>query len=505
METDLTGDADKSGLKKKVIGGLAWTSVARIGQQFGWFITTVILARLLTPADFGLIAMIAVFNAIASTFVDSGFSESLIQKQDVDDVDTSSIFYFNIAVAVALWFVLLGIAPYVGRFYSQPELGQLLPWTGLSIILGAFGLVQRKLLTKELKFAADLKATWASIVVGASLAIACAIAGFGVWSLVIKIVATQATYSAALWYLHPWRPKLCFDVERLSRHFPFSSKLLAVKLVDSLFDNIYLIVIGKYYSVDQLGHYRQADSMKQIPVFGFAYSLNRVLFPVFSRIQFERDRIARALRASFKTTCILIAPLMATLIATADPLIPLVLGGDKWRPAIPLFQLLCIVGAFFPVQAANRNVLKAIGRMDLFLRMTIVTKVLLVLTILCTLPFGIYTMIWGHIGHSIVSFFINAWYTGQLFRYGPYAQMIDAIPPILIATVVGFSANTIGSLGFSNDIWRLLTQFVVAGVLYLCCIGCVYFSALRILWREHASKLSKRFIKVSNTSRDNDL
>jgi O-antigen/teichoic acid export membrane protein len=379
-------------LKHKTIGALSWSFFERVGQNGIQFVIAIVLARLLAPAEFGLIAMLAIFMAVAQSFIDSGFGSALIQKQDASYTDECSIFYFNILVSIVAAGILCIAAPWIAEFYNAPILAPLTRALSLNLVINAFGLIQTSLLTKRIDFKLQLKVSIFATFFSGIIGILMAYKGFGVWSLVAQSLSQNLFRTCLLWLVMSWRPSWTFSLKSLRTLFSFGSKLLFSGLLDVLFQNIYLVVIGKLFSPADLGFYSRAKEFSQLPVHNLSSSIGRVTYPVFSSIQNDKNRLRDGVRKTLSMMAILTFPLMIGLMVVAKPLV-IILIGDRWLPSVPYLQLLCIVGLLYPLHAINLNVLKAQGRSDLFLKLEVIKKFNALIAILVTYR-------WGHNGHD---------------------------------------------------------------------------------------------------------
>ncbi|MFC1761262.1 lipopolysaccharide biosynthesis protein [Planctomycetota bacterium] len=423
-------------LKSKTIHGLGWSFLERIGQQGIQFIIGIILARLLLPEQFGLITMLTIFMAIAQTFINSGFGQALIQKKDTTLVDECSIFYFNILVGFLAAGLLCLVAPWIAAFYKQPILTPLTRVLSLNLIINAFGLVQTTLLTRNLDFKTQLKVSVIATALSGTIGVTLALNGFGVWSLVAQSLSANFFRTALLWLFHHWRPAWAFSYASLRIMFAFGSKLLCARLVATIFDNMYLIVIGKMFSAVDLGFYSRAKGIQQLPVMNISATVGRVTFPVFSSVQDDKARLKRGVRKALMTLVMVNFPLMIGLAIVARPLV-LVLLTDKWLPCVPYLQLLCVVGMLYPLHAINVNVLLAQGRSDLNLRLNLLKNTLKVVFLAITWRWGIEAILWGQIVLSLLCYFLNAHYTAILIKYSVQEQVRDLSPYLGVAGIMG--------------------------------------------------------------------
>lgn len=463
-------------LKSKALHALFWSFLERFGQQGIQFVISIILARLLFPEDFGLVAMLAIFMGIAQSFINSGFGQALIQKQVSTRIDECSIFYFNIFVGFLAAGLLCLSAPWIAGFYNQPLLVPLTYALSLNLIINAFGLVQIVLLTKHIDFKTQFKISVVAIAISGTLSVTMAFKGFGVWSLVAQSLSSNFFRTILVWFFNTWRPSLEFSFVSLRNMFAFGSRLLASGLLETVFQNIYLVVIGKLFSPMVLGFYFQGKKIQELPVINISGIVNRVTFPVFSSVQDDKPRLKRGIRKALTLLVMINFPMMIGLAVVAEPLV-LVLLTDKWLPCVPYLQLLCVVGMLYPIHLINLNALKAQGRTDLFLRLEILKKILIVIAIAVTYRWGIIAMIYGQIATSCLAYFLNAYYTGKMLDYPITEQIQDMMPSLTLACIMGTGVYVLKYTSISNDLTLLFAQ-VVAGIVFftiLCFIFRVSF------------------------------
>ncbi len=460
------------GLKSKILHGLFWSFFERMGQQGVQLVISIILARLLLPEQFGLIAMLTIFMAIAQSFINSGFGQALIQKQDTTHVDECSIFYFNILVSFLAAGLMCLAAPWIADFYNQPLLTPLTRVLSLNLIINAFGLVQTTLLTRNIDFKTQMKVSMIATFLSGTIGVTLAFKGFGVWSLVAQSLGNNLFRTVLLWFFNTWRPSLVFSLKAMRVMFGFGSRLLASGLLDTVFRNIYLVVIGKLFSPAALGFYSRGQRIQELPTKSFSSIISRVTFPAFSTIQDDSKRLKRGMRKAVKTMAFVNFPLMIGLAVVAKPLV-LVLLTEKWAPCIPYLQLLCVVGMLLPLHVINLNVLTAQGRSDLFLRLEVLKKILVVIAIAITYRWGIIAMIYGQIILSTLCYYLNSYYTGKLIRYPLKEQVLDFVPYLAMSAVMGFAVYSVQLLPFSSNVVLLVFQ-VLTGVSLYTALSCIF-------------------------------
>ena len=453
------------GLKNKTLHAFFWSFLERIGQQGIQFILSIILARLLLPEQFGLIAMLWIFMAIAQSFINSGFGQALIQKKNVTHIDECSIFYFNILVGFLAAGLLCLAAPWIADFYNQPLLVLLTCTLSLNLIINAFGLVQTTLLTKHIDFKTQLKVSVIATAISGMISVSMALNGFGVWSLVAQSLSSNLFRTVLLWFFNAWRPSLTFSFVSLRGMFAFGSRLLASGLLETVFQNIYLVVIGKLFSPAGLGFYSRAKGLQQLPVSNISTIISQVTFPVFSSVQDDKPRLKRGVRKALTMLVMINFPMMIGLAIVAEPLVLLLLT-EKWAPCIPYLQLLCVVGMLYPLHVINLNVLMAQGRSDLFFRLEILKKILIIIAIAVTYRWSITAMIYGQIVTSCLAYLLNSYYTGKMLDYPITEQIWDLMPSLTLASIMGGGVYALHYTPIDNQSALLLVQIVTGIVLY---------------------------------------
>ena len=452
-------------LKQKTTKGLLWSSVERFSNQGVQFVFSIILARLLSPSDFGIIAMITIFFAIAQSFVDSGFSNALVRKTTRREEDLSTCFYFNIGVGIIAYIVLFLIAPLVANFYNQPILSPIIRITGLGVILNSLCVVQQALFTIKIDFKSQAKITLSATVISGIVGIILAYQGYGIWALVWQGVASSIVRMGLLWFMSKWRPTTGFSKSSFNYLFGYGSKLLASGLLDTIYNNIYPIVIGKFYTPAQLGNYSRALSFAQLPSSNITSILQRVTFPVLSTIQDDMPRLQANYRRLLKLSAFIVFPLMTGLAAVAFPMIRIILT-PKWEGCSLYLQIICFALMWYPVHAINLNLLQVKGRSDLFLRLEIIKKIVGVCIMCITIPLGITAMCIGMVVSSLISLFINTYYTGKLINIGYLKQMKDVLPILIVSLIMGIVVY-ITILFFTSDFTKLIIGIPLGMFIYI--------------------------------------
>lgn len=450
-------------LKKKTVNGIVWSALDRFSTAGINFVFGLVLARLLMPSDYGVIAMLSIFMSVAQSFIDSGFSNALIRKLDRTETDNSTAFYFNIVIGIVCYFILFIAAPYIASFYETPILKDVTRIVGLNLVFNSLAVVQQALLTANIDFKRQSKISLFSAILSGIVGIIMAYFGYGVWALVVQSVGSSFLRMTLLWLTAKWRPRERFSFSSFRYLFGYGSKLLASGLLDTVYNNLYTIVIGKVFSSSQLGLYSRADQLGQFPATNVTGIVQRVTFPVLSSIQNEDDRLAVNYRKMLKLSAFIIFPLMAGLSAVADPLIRVILT-DKWSGAIIFLQIICFALMWYPVHAINLNLLQVKGRSDLFLRLEIIKKIIGVATLCITIPLGLVAMCVGRIVTSLIALVINTYYTGKLINVGYFLQMKDLMPIFVNSLIMAVLCYAV-QIPFENN-WLKLLLALVIGVAY---------------------------------------
>ena len=459
-------------LKQATTKGLFWSSVERFSNQGVQFVFSIILARLLSPSDYGIIAMVTIFFAVAQSFVDSGFSNALVRKTDRVEEDLSTCFYFNIGVGIIAYIVLFLIAPLVANFYNQPILSPIIRITGLGVILNSLCVVQQALFTIKIDFKSQAKITLSATVISGIVGILLAYQGYGIWALVWQGVVSSIVRMGLLWLMSKWRPRTGFSKSSFNYLFGYGSKLLASGLLDTIYNNIYPIVIGKFYNPAQLGNYSRALGWAQLPSANITSILQRVTFPVLSAIQDDSLRLQNSYRRLLKLSAFIVFPLMMGLASMASPLIRVILTA-KWDGCVLYLQILCFALMLYPIHAINLNLLQVKGRSDIFLRLEIIKKIIGVVILIITIPLGITAMCLGMVFSSIICLIVNTYYTSRFIDVGLLTQLKDLRIILINSLVMGGGIYILTSF-IDIEGLKLVMGIVIGFLLYF--IGSFYFS-----------------------------
>ena len=448
-----------------VLPNFFWRLAERFGAQGVALVVSIILARLLVPEVYGTIALVTVFTQILNVFVDSGFGNALIQKKDADDLDFSTVFYFNIAVCLLLYAGVFLAAPWIARFYNDLALTPVVRVLSLTLIISGVKNVQQAYVSRTMQFKRFFFATLGGTIGAAVIGIAMAYFGFGVWALVAQQIFNATVDTLILWITVKWQPKWMFSWQRLKGLFSFGWKLLASSLLDTVYSDLRQLIIGKLYTSSDLAQYNRGKQLPDLLVNNIDTSINSVLLPAMSQVQDDSARVKSMTRRAMKTSTYVIAPIMMGLAFTAEFVIRLLLT-EKWMPCVPFLRIFCITYMFYPVHTANLNAIKAMGRSDLFLKLEIVKKVVGLIVLLSTMWFGVMAMAYSLLFTSITSQIINSWPNKKLLDYSYPEQIRDILPGILLAVLMGCCIYPIQWLGLP-DVVTLLIQVPLGAAIYI--------------------------------------
>lgn len=458
-------------LRDKTVKGTIWSGIDNVAQFGVSFVVSIILARLLSPDDYGLLGIIAIFTAICTSLIGGGFSEALIRKKDAKEEDYSTVFISNLGISLVLYAIIFLCAPAISRFFGRDELVSLIRVASLGIIIGSLAIVQHARLTKRIDFKTQTKITLIASISSGVIGISMALLRCGVWSLVAQTLSSQLFRTVFLWFYNKWVPKLNFSQSSFKELFGFGWKIMVSRLLDTAWQEFYQVVVGKYYSPATLGQYTRAKQFSQLLSKNLTGVIQRVTFPVLSEIQDDRVRMTAAYRQIIKTTMFVTAISSFTLGAVSEPLLYCLIG-PKWHEAATYLPLICIAGSLYPLHAINLNMLAVQGRSDVTLVLEIIKKII-ALVPLCVGAFvGIIPMLYVNLLVGIISFFLNSSYSGKLLGYSSLMQLKDVSLSYGIATVIALSVWFLKYLPISN--WFILPIQIIVGVF-------VFFVTCRIV------------------------
>ena len=422
--------------KRKVISSLVWKFLERGGVQGVQFILSVILARLVSPSDYGIIALLLVFIQIANVFIQTGFSTALVQKKDSDDIDFSSVFFMSLFVASILYIILFFAAPFVAKFYNYSNLIILLRVLSITLFFGAINSIQNAYVSKTMRFKCLFLSNIIAVSISGIIGIIFAYNDFGIWALVFQQLSNIFLSCVVLWFSAKWRPKFVFSFSRLKCLFSFGWKLLCSSLLDVIFKNIYNLVIGKTYSTEQLGVFDRGQQFPKVIATNLDGSIQGVMFPTLSAYNDDVLIVKKICRRAISSSAFILMPCMIGLAAIAKPLVEILLT-DKWLPCVPFMQLSCIAFVFYPIHTANLTAINALGRSDISLKLEVIKKSIAIITLIVTIPLGIYAMAIGQVIQTIIISFINAYPNKKLMDYSYFEQIKDLMPSFILSMTMG--------------------------------------------------------------------
>ena len=452
-------------LKIKTLRGFFWAFFDAIGYQGVQFIVMLILARILEPSEFGLIAMLAIFISLSQSILDSGFASALVQKKNANYLDENSVFYFNLFTGFLIVIILWVAAPAIALFYGETSLIILTKVLSLTIIIDSFGIIQYTLLKKSIDFKKLAVISSISSVIAGIISILMASYNYGVWSLVAYTLFNKLFRLILYWSYNSWRPAFQFSLESLKSMFNYGSNVLFISVLETIFNNLYLIVIGKLFSPTDLGYYSRAKSFQQIPVQNISGIVSRVTFPVFSKIQDDKIRLKKGLKKSISFVALITVPMMVGLHLIAEPLIISLLT-NKWLPAVSYLELLCAIGLTYPLNTVNLNILKAIGETKLLFKLELIKKFFIVIAIFLTYSSGIELMIIGQIIVHSISYLWNLYFVGKLINYKISDQIKELIPTFIISVLMGIIIYSCTFLEINNSFYLLIFQLFLGVIFY---------------------------------------
>jgi len=477
-------------VKEKTINGFLWSFVENFSKQGINFVIGIILARLLLPEEFGLIGMITVFIAVSTSFVNSGFTQALIRKKICTVADYSTVFYFNLITGVLFVIALYFAAPLISNFFNEPILIDIVRVLSLVLIFDSLSLVQRSQLTKRIDFKLQTKLTLIADSISGIIAIIMAYAGFSVWSLVVKQLIARFLYTALIWIYNRWIPSLIFSKGSFKELFGFGSKLLLSGLLDTIFQNIYLIFIGKYFSASALGFYTRADQFKKLPSQNINSTIQRVSYPVLANLQDDPVKLRAMFRKILGVTMYITFILMIGLCVTAQSVV-LTLLGEKWAESISYLQLLALVGVFYPLHSLNLNLLNVFGHSGKFLTLEVIKKFFVIPAIIIGIFYGIDYMIICMIANSMVIFFLNSYWTKSFINYSSLMQLLDILPAFLLSVAMGVFVFSISYFFEFSPLVMLICQVLLGMVFTIFASELIQLKEYLIIKRIIVSNLQK--------------
>ena len=449
-------------LKNKTVKGVAWSAVDNVSQHVVTFVVSVVLARLLTPDDYGLIGIVTIFTLVSQALVNAGFTSALIRKKDATDDDYNTVFIVNLCISLILYFLIYIGAPAIAKFFNRHELIDLVRVTSIGVIIGALALVQQTRLTTCIDFKSQTVITVAASVISGIFGIIMAFLGFGVWALVAQLLSLQIVKTIGLWIVNKWIPKLRFSSNSFHELFGFGWKMMVSSVLDTVWKELYQVVVGKFYTPATLGQYTRSQQFASLFSRNLTSVIQRVTYPVLSNIQNNKERMVSAYRRIIKTTMFVTAISMFFLGAISEPLLYCLIG-PKWHDAAMYLPLICISGSLYPLHAINLNMLQVQGRSDLFLGLEIIKKIIGLLPLVVCVFYGVMPMLYVNLITGLIAYFLNSYFPGKLLGYSSWMQLNDVAPSYGLAIVIAFSVYFLKFLPLSN--WVILPLQLLLGFL----------------------------------------
>lgn len=450
---------------EKIVSNMIWRFMERCGAQGVTFIVSLVLARLLDPSAYGTVALVTVFITILQVFVDSGMANALIQKEKVDDLDFSTVFFFNLGMCIALYVIMFLAAPVIATFYGIDDLTPTIRVLSIVIIVSGVKNVQQAYVSRNMLFKKFFFSTLGGTLGAALIGIVLAYKGFGVWALVAQHLFNTLIDTAILWITVKWRPRFIFSFSRLKVLFNYGWKLLASGLIDTIYNELRQLLIGKLYTTSDLAYYNQGKKIPGYLASNINNAIDSVLLPTMSKEQRHRETVKNMTRRAVKISTYVMMPIMMGIAVCANSLVQLVLS-DKWMPCVPYIQLCCFTYSFYIIHTANLNAIKALGRSDLFLKLEIVKKVVGLSILLFSIRFGVFVMACFGVIESIISQIINAWPNSKLLKYNYLEQIKDIIPNMLLTVLMGAIVYSVNFLSLGN-VKTLLIQIPLGVIVYI--------------------------------------
>lgn len=448
-----------------VIKNFFWNLFERLGAQGVSFVVTIILGRLLEPEVYGTIALVTVITSILQIFIDSGLGISLVQKKDADDLDFSSVFYFNCIICIVLYLLLYISSPVIANFYQKSDLKEIIRVLGLVLIISGFKNILISYISKNFLFKKYFFATLTGTVTSAIVGIILALNGYGVWALVLQNVINQAVDTIILWFSTKWRPKYMFSFSRLRALFNYAWKIFLSSLLDGVWQHLNQFIIGKKYTTSDLAYYNKANQFPYSVTISITSSVNNILLPTMSKEQDRIDNIKYITSKAIKLESYLLWPMMIGLAACSDNLVKFLLT-EKWMPIVPYLRVFCISYAFHPINSANLNAIKALGRSDIFLKLEIIKKISGLITIIISMKYGVYAMALGSLLNSLISQIVNSYPNKKLLDYRYLDQIMDIAPSIIVSIIMGMFVYCINLLKLEPFL-LLIVQIVSGIIIYI--------------------------------------
>lgn len=473
-----------SNLGQRSVQAVFWVFAAKAGTLMTNFVVTLILARLLSPDDFGLLAAVIIIFELSMTFVDSGFSAALIREKEISEEDKSTTYIFNLIAAVLIYAILFLSAPVLAGFFKESELIPIIRIMGLNVIIGAFAIVHKSVLSQQIDFQTQAKARVLALLISGIIALGLAYTGFGVWSLVVKFILTALFDTILLWIFVGWKPIWVFSRNSFNRLFGFGWKFFFMTFLDKLFKHVFKLLIGRFFATAILGFYYLAESLRNMVTNSIFETIHKVTYPVLAKLQNDLGRLKIGYRKILKLCIFVIAPASVLMILLSSQIIT-TLFGSKWVEASPMLQLLCLAGFTIPFNTINLNMLLVLGRSDLGLKLEFLKKAIIVIAVLIGVQYGIYGLLVSEVVSSYIAVFISAYYSKKFLKYSLLEQINDVSSAIIFSVIMGIS------------IWILLNIYDVGNIFMLTAFGLVgggIYLILHLLFRTEDMKVIQRTI-----------
>lgn len=477
-------------IRNQAVKGMMWNAIERFSTQGILFLLTIVLARFLSPDDYGLVAMLSIFLIIAQVLVDGGFGNALIQNKNRNETDYSTVFFFNLLFSVFLYLLLFFAAPLIADFYNQPALVEVTRWLGLILIINSLSVVQQAHFTIQLDFKHLALASLIGVVVSGSIALVMAYLSYGVWALVVQTLVSDSVRALVLWKFSSWKPRWLFSRSSFKMLFSFGGKLMSASVIHTLYQNLYSLVVGKFYPVADLGYFNRAYTISQFPTNNITMIMVRVFYPVLCKFQDDEEKLKSVFRNYMRMSCFVMFPIMIAIAVLAEPLVRLLLT-EKWMPIVPLLQIVCLAGMLLPVMQINVAVLDAKGRSDYHLRSEIIKKVFAVIFLFASLPLGLEYVCWGMLLYNLVDIVIVIKFVCRVVPIGYGEQLKMLLSIMALGATMGVVA-WLSTCHISDDWLRLLVGVAVCGVWYLGGAWMCHFPefmTLRLIRKDHENSL----------------
>ncbi len=454
-------------LKKKAVSGIVWTIIDAVFTRGIGLISSVLLARLLSPREFGLMGMIYIFTTISTNIADSGLGSSLIREKEVDNKDYSTVFFTNVGLSFLLYAILFFTSQFIADFYKEPELVDIIRVYGLIFIISSFSSIQMVLLSKVLDFKTSTILNIPGTVISSILGIWLAYKGYKVWSIVYMQLSSQLIFSILIWTKSNWIPKFEFSFTKLKKHFNFGYKMTLIGFVNSIFENLYNVVLGKFFTVNTLGEFERARTFNNYPVRILTSIINKVTYPLLSTVQDDKERLQQGYKKIMIITFFVSLPLMLILSAVSEQLIVFLLG-KKWEQTAYFFKILCFAGTLYPIHAFNMNLLKVYGKANLLLRVELLKKIINIILVFIALPFGIEAIAWSIVAYSLIALLFNTYYTDKFINYSLWQQVKDNFITIMTGFIVYAFINLfLYSFSGLDNVLKVIISILGGGILFL--------------------------------------